>query len=199
MVAYRELVTHGDAGFTTAGPAPDVAAIRAVIASATPATDAQLARALGTDEARVAALAPHLSRSGQPFDDLALLGENLALADQLGVSGEALGRMVDESDPATTFDQLSRAADDVLGAFRAKYPDPQTLTGKLEPYEDIAARPQARRARRLPDHPVADAVLESRPAVRLLPRRRDGRRAARARRAWSRRRRACSSTCTACS
>ena len=45
--------------------------------------------------------------------------------------------MVDESDPATTFDQLARAADDVLGAFRARYPDPKTLAEKLEPYEDV--------------------------------------------------------------
>ncbi|MFF9120455.1 neuraminidase-like domain-containing protein [Streptomyces massasporeus] len=137
VVAYRELATHGDADFSTARSAPDVAAIRAVVANAAAATDAQLARALGTDEARVAALTPRLTRSGRPFDDLALLGENLALADNLGVSGEALGRMIDESKPATTFDQLSRAADDVLGAFRAKYPEPKSLTDKLEPYEDI--------------------------------------------------------------
>ncbi|MEO8409062.1 MAG: neuraminidase-like domain-containing protein [Propionivibrio sp.] len=45
--------------------------------------------------------------------------------------------MIDESNPATTFDQLSRAADDVLGAFRAKYSDPATLVAKLEPYQDI--------------------------------------------------------------
>ena len=137
VVAYRALATATDAGFTTAGPAPDVAAIRSVVASAATALDAQIARALGTDEARVAALTPHLARSGRPFDDLALVSDNLALAAKLGVSGEALSRMIDESNPATTFDQLSRAADDVLGAFRAKYSDPATLVAKLEPYEDI--------------------------------------------------------------
>ena len=137
IVAYRTLATPIDAGFTTAGSAPDVAAIRSVVASAATASDAQLARALGTDEARVAALTPHLARSGLPFDDLALIRDNLALAAKLGVSGEALARMIDESNPATTFDQLSRAADDVLGAFRAKYSDPAILVAKLEPYEDI--------------------------------------------------------------
>jgi hypothetical protein len=137
VLAYRELVTPGDAGFSTAGPVPDVAAIRAVITSAAAASDIQLARALGTDTARVAALTPRLPRSGRPFEDLALLKEVLALADRLGVGGEVLARMVDESTPATIFDQLSRAADDVLGAIRAKYPDLKTLADKLEPYEDI--------------------------------------------------------------
>lgn len=137
IVGYRALATATDAGFTTAEPAPDVTAIRTVVASAATASDAQIARALGTDDARVAALTPHLARSGRPFDDLALISENLALAATLGVSGEALSRMIDESNPATTFDQLSRAANDVLGAFRAKYSDPATLVAKLEPYEDI--------------------------------------------------------------
>jgi len=137
ILAYRALATATDAGFSTAGPAPAIAAIRAVVANAANASDAQIARALGTDEARIAALTPHLARSGQPFGDLALVSDNLALAATLGVSGEALARMVDESDPATTFDQLSRAADDVLGAFRAKYADPATLVARLEPYEDI--------------------------------------------------------------
>lgn len=137
IVAYRALATATDAGFTTAGPAPDVAAIRTVVARAATASDAQIARALGTDEARVAALTPHLARSGRPFDDLALVSDNLALAAKLGVSGEPLARMIGESNPATTFDQLSRAADDVLGAFRAKYSDAATLVAKLEPYEDI--------------------------------------------------------------
>ena len=57
---------------------------------------------LGTDEARIAALTPHLSRSGVPFDDLALVSENLALAATLGVSGEALARMLaDDQDEAS--------------------------------------------------------------------------------------------------
>ena len=137
VVAYRALATATDAGFSTAGPAPDIAAIRSVVASAATASDAQIARALDTDEARVAGLTPHLARSGRPFDDLALISDNLALAARLGVSGEALLRMIDESNPATTFDQLSRAADDVLGAFRARYSDPASLVAKLEPYEDI--------------------------------------------------------------
>jgi len=136
IAAYRALVTPGDAGFTTAAAAPDVATIRTVIASGATATDAQRARALGTDEAHVVALAPHLALSGEPFADLALLAENLALAQRLGVSGETLARMLDDATP-TAFEQLARAADDVLGAFRAKYPDPATLTATLEPYEDI--------------------------------------------------------------
>lgn len=134
---YRRLATPADAGFTTAGPAPDLAAIQAVLSGGQAGTNAQLARALGADEAGVAALTPHLATTGQPFADLMVLSENLDLARQLGVSGETLARMIDESNPAATFDQLSRAADDVLGAFRARYPDPQTLTAKLEPYEDI--------------------------------------------------------------
>jgi hypothetical protein len=137
VAAYRALVTSTDAGFTTATATPDLVAIKKVVESAATATDAEVARALGTDEARVAALTPHLTLSGEPFADLALVAENLALAQTLGVSGETLARMIDESPAVTTFDQLSRAADDVLGAFRAKYPDAATLAEKLEPYEDI--------------------------------------------------------------
>jgi hypothetical protein len=137
VMAYVALVAPADAGFTTAAPAPDVAAIRGVIASPAAATDAQHARCLGTEEARVASLAPHLALSGEPFDDLAFIAENLRLAQRLGVSGEALARMIDESEPAATYDRLSRAADDVLGAFRAKYPDAAELAAKLEPYEDV--------------------------------------------------------------
>lgn len=137
IVAYRQLVTNADAGFTTAAKSPDVSAIRTVITAGAQATDDQVALALGVDEGQVTALTGHLTRSGEIFDDLNLIRENLCLAASLGVSGGTLARMVDESDPSTTYSQLDRAADDVLGAFRVRYPDPATLAEKLEPYQDL--------------------------------------------------------------
>ena len=135
--AYAALITAANPGYTTESGEVDPAAVAAVVGSIATATDAQLASALRTDAARIAALRPALTLPAQPFDALGLLAANLALADRLGVSGATLARMVDESNPAATFDQLSRAADDVLGAFRARYPDPADLTAKLEPYEDV--------------------------------------------------------------
>ena len=136
VAAYVELATAADAGFTTAGPKPDLPAIRAVVASTTAASAADLARALGTDPGRIAALTPHLTLPTRQLDSLTFLARCLSLAERLGVSGETLARMIDETTPPATFDRLSLAADDVLGAFRAKYPDPKTFAKKVEPYED---------------------------------------------------------------
>lgn len=133
VVAFRQLVAAAAQHPLTAPGR--IAAIRAVVTGAP--TTAQRALALAADESIIAGLVPHLGLSGEPFADLALVAANLALATTLGVGGETFALMTDESNTAAVYTQLQRAADDVLGAFRAKYPDPRTLRDKLEPYEDI--------------------------------------------------------------
>lgn len=81
---------------------------------------------------------PHLiTLPSNPFDALDVLARCLVFTEQLGVSGETLSLMIKEeaSSPAT-FDRLSRAAEDVFGAFRAKYPEEKTFQEKMEPFED---------------------------------------------------------------
>jgi len=136
VVAYAALTSATDTGFTTASGPADVLAIRAVVVDVAGASNAYLARALRTDEARIAALRPHVSLPLDRFEALAVLTRCLALADQLGASGETLRRMVDESTPSATYDGLARAAEDVYGAFRSKYPDAATFAAKLAPFED---------------------------------------------------------------
>jgi len=135
--AYVALATPTDSGYTTASAAADPRAIQRVIAGVSAASSVDLARTLRTDEARVIALKPHLrALPANPFDALAMLARCLALAKRLGVSGETFDRMVTESTPAETYDRLARAAEDVFGAFRSKYPNEKTFKEKVEPFED---------------------------------------------------------------
>jgi len=137
VAAYVALATATDAGFTTASGPADREAIQTVVAGlgggSTP-SDAALARTLRTDEARIAALRPHLQNlPSNPFEALSAIARCLQLAKQLGVSGETLKLLAADS---ATFDALSRAADDIFGAFRARYPDEKTFADKIEAYED---------------------------------------------------------------
>ncbi|MEO8549706.1 MAG: neuraminidase-like domain-containing protein, partial [Kofleriaceae bacterium] len=137
VVAYTKLVAAKDSGFTTASAPADRAAIGRVLVDVAAASDPDVAAALRSDAAQVSALRPNLVLPLGPFAALAVLAEALALAGLLGVSGETLRRMVDESTPATVFDQLAQAAEDVFGAISAKYPGEELRRAKLEPFDDI--------------------------------------------------------------
>ncbi|HMG54179.1 MAG TPA: neuraminidase-like domain-containing protein, partial [Kofleriaceae bacterium] len=136
VAAYVALAAATDTGFTTASGPADLAAIRRVVVEVGAASDADLAHALRTDESRIGALRPHLALPDGMFDALAAIDRCLAIAKQLGVSGETLRLLVEESTPSAMFDGLARAAEDVFGAFRAKYPDERTFADKLEPFDD---------------------------------------------------------------
>jgi hypothetical protein len=138
VVAYAARAAATDAGFTTESAALDLDVLDAVVVDLGAAGNAEVAAVLRSDEAAVAALRPHLpALPANPFDALDVLARGLALTGRLGVSGETLALTVAESStPATTYASLARAAEDVFGAFRAKYPDQKTFAEKVEPYED---------------------------------------------------------------
>ncbi|HEV7762652.1 MAG TPA: neuraminidase-like domain-containing protein, partial [Acidimicrobiales bacterium] len=145
VAAYATLAAAVDAGFSTAEDAVDPDVLDTVLAvgvagagaGAGAATDADLAVVLRSDPAHVAALRPHLGTlPSNPFEALDLLARGLELTTRLGVSGETLELMVTESNPGGTYATLARAAEDVYGAFRAKYPSERTFQEKVEPFED---------------------------------------------------------------
>lgn len=82
------------------------------------------------------ALAPP---AGTPwFDRLKRWGDLLEIMSKLGVSGETLNRMRPLNETAAAESaRLWRAADDIYGAFRAKYPDQATFREKSEAFEDL--------------------------------------------------------------
>ncbi|MGZ8842403.1 MAG: neuraminidase-like domain-containing protein, partial [Pyrinomonadaceae bacterium] len=134
VAAYVALAKATDAGFTTASGPADLDAIQRVTKDFGAASATDLAKALRTDEARIAALKPHLiAFPSNPFDALGVLTRCLGLMEQMGVSGETLSLMNNSADK---FIALSRAAEDVFGAFRAKYPNAETFNEKMEPFED---------------------------------------------------------------
>jgi len=130
--AYVALATVSDADFTTAAAPVDIDAVHRVLVNVGAAVEADLARTLRTDNTRVAALQPHvLPLPANPFDALAVLARCLVLTEQLGVSGETLKLITSDA-----VDAISRAAEDIFGAFRAKYPEEKTFQEKIEPFED---------------------------------------------------------------
>ncbi len=132
VAAYVALASAADLGFKTASAPADLSALHAVLGGPSPISEENYAKTLRTDKARISALKPHLgSLPTNPFNALELLRRSLVLAEQLGVSGETLSLM-----KADGFDDLSRAAEDVFGAFRAKYPEEKTFQEKLEPFGD---------------------------------------------------------------
>jgi len=137
VVAYAARAGASDAGFTTEAAAVDRDALEAAVLDPGAADPGAVAAVLRIDAAAVAALRPHLPLPADPFAALDALARGLELTGLLGVSGETLARMTTESStPATTFAALSRAAEDVFGAFRAKYRSEATFREKVEPYED---------------------------------------------------------------
>jgi len=138
VVAYVALAQSTDESFTLASGPADIQALHTVLAGPATASEEDYAKVLRTDAARIGALKPHLvALPVNPFEALNVLARCLALTEKLGVSGETLSLMVQEAAtlPAT-FDQLSRAAEDIFGAFRARYPEEKTFQEKIEPFED---------------------------------------------------------------
>ena len=136
VAAYVALVSRADERFGPAGEQPDVEVIRTVLArtgGVGAANEDELAATLRTDVARIGALKPHVKPlPANAFDALEMLKRCLDLANQMGVSGETLELMVSDGPQ-----DLGRAAQDVFGAFRAKYPEEKTFQEKVTPFEDM--------------------------------------------------------------
>jgi len=137
VASYVALAVPRDLDFTSASAAVDPETLQTVLSDVAGASDADIADVLRTDRARIGGLKPHLTLPSQPFDALDVLARCMALAELMGVSGETFGLMSKEESTATaTHQKLSRAAEDVFSAFRAKYPGDKTFQEKMEPYED---------------------------------------------------------------
>jgi hypothetical protein len=137
VAGYAAWGAATDVGFTTASGPPDLDALETVVTGLGAASDADVAKVLRTDEGRIASLRPQLtSLPANLFDALDVMASCLRLGDQLGASGETFALMIADSTPAAAFAALSRAAEDVFGAFRSKYPIAQTFQEKVEPYDD---------------------------------------------------------------
>ena len=91
---------------------------------------AALARVLGVEEAVTASLQAHLTLPGTAPEALMRLVRAAGLAAWLGVDGGTLADIAD-----TAYDRLDAAANAVLAAFRAKYPDESKWTELIEPFE----------------------------------------------------------------
>jgi hypothetical protein len=134
---YAALVAARDAGFSTATEPVASADVRAVLLAFTPAAGfstvpvALLARALRVEPglaATIRAAVPVPANAPEALDKLARCA---ALARRLGVGGDALATLVAED-----YDALQRAAEAVLNALRARYPEEAQLASRLEPLED---------------------------------------------------------------
>lgn len=105
-------------------------------------TDAQrnalVAAVLGASEAEIRGLreVPHLWL-GTWHEQLDQAHAALEIARRLGVSGRTLTRIGGFDATANTVDEAWKAADDIYGAFRAKYPDEKTYREKSEAFEDL--------------------------------------------------------------
>lgn len=94
----------------------------------------RLAATLRTEEAMIATLLPHLSLPDGAPEALDTLGRAVQLASYLGVGGDTLGLIVSDD-----YIELNRAAEAMLAAFRAKYPDEKEFASKLDPFGDRIA------------------------------------------------------------
>ena len=137
IAAYVGWSTATDPGFTPDHPAPDPAALRAVLGGGF-GDDGQVARALRVPRAQLAALKPHVTVDpARPFETLQRLANCLALAAYFGISGETLKLIVPTAiDAGAELAALGQAAEGLYGVIRAKYPDEQTFLAKIEPHED---------------------------------------------------------------
>src|SRR5262249_33504977 len=115
VAAYVALATVADSDFTTAAAPVDIDAIHRVLVNVAGAGETDLGGTLRTNKTRIAALQPNvLPLPANPFDALAVLARCLVLTEQLGVSGETLKLISSDA-----VDAISRAAEDIFGAFRA--------------------------------------------------------------------------------
>jgi hypothetical protein len=134
---YAGLVTASDAGFSTESAAAAPPDVRAALGAFTPALGFStvpptvLARVLRVElglAVTIRAAVPLPPTATEALDKLARCA---ALARRLGVGGDALALIASED-----HDALERAADALLSAFGARYPDETDLRSRVEPLED---------------------------------------------------------------
>ncbi|HZM78767.1 MAG TPA: neuraminidase-like domain-containing protein [Candidatus Limnocylindrales bacterium] len=126
--------------------------VRTVLAAFDPASrfaaadQAALGRIFAAEPTLVASMHAQVTLPGQALPALDTLAECLAVAAGLGIGGEELSLLA-----ATDYDRLSDAADAILAAFRAKYPDETVWREKIRPFDESLLE---RRRDALVDHLV---------------------------------------------
>jgi Tc toxin complex TcA C-terminal TcB-binding domain/Neuraminidase-like domain/Salmonella virulence plasmid 28.1kDa A protein len=95
---------------------------------------AKLAAILRIDEPSVATLLPAIDLPDTAPEALARLGVAAALSAHLGIGADTLGLM-----SSVDYEELNRAAEAMLAAFRAKYPVEKDFLAIVEPYQDLIA------------------------------------------------------------
>jgi Tc toxin complex TcA C-terminal TcB-binding domain/Neuraminidase-like domain len=127
----------GSVQFSTDAPPIDPADVRTALGdySATsgfpPADDVVLARVLRVAQGTISSVRGVLPPAPNAATALDHLARGVALARHVGVGGDVLGEAVSEA-----HDGLTRAADAMLAAFRARYGTEAEIEAKLGPYED---------------------------------------------------------------
>ena len=128
--------TTADALFVMKRPAANPAAIRQAMAGFTVATGfaavplATMAAALRGDPALISTLLGRVALPARPGSALLRLAGAAELAAGIGVDGVVLQRAISD-----VYDEMSLAADAVLGAIRVRYADPAELANRLGPSE----------------------------------------------------------------
>jgi hypothetical protein len=147
---YAAVATPADADFSTAAEPVNPSELRAFLRAFTPANgfagadQEMLARVLRLERGLATTVQAAVTLPASAPEGLDKLARCAALARHLGVGGDALALMVADDYPS-----LTRAADAVLGAFRARYADEHVLATTLEPFDD---RLRDRRRDALVDH-----------------------------------------------
>jgi Tc toxin complex TcA C-terminal TcB-binding domain/Neuraminidase-like domain/Salmonella virulence plasmid 28.1kDa A protein len=137
LAGYAALAAAPDPAFATPAPLPLLSELHAVLLAFTTADGFTavdpdvLARVLRVERGLAVTVRNAVPLPENAIDALAKLARCAGLARHLGVGGDALVLMV-----ASDYASLGGAADAVLGAFRARYPDAAELTATLEPFED---------------------------------------------------------------
>jgi hypothetical protein len=112
-------------------------ALNAVVAASTTPADAQLAKVLDATEGEIRSLKECAQIwTGKWHEQLDRAAKALEITRRLGVGGRALVR-IGGFDSSNAVDDLFKAADDIYGAFRAKYTDEKTYREKSEAFEDV--------------------------------------------------------------
>jgi hypothetical protein len=137
LVAFTQLGdTTADALFVTKGLPADPLALQQALAGFTIPTGfaavplATMSAALRADAALVSTLLGRVALPAHPASALRRLAEALQVAVAIGVDGVALQRAVSD-----VYDDMSLAADAILGAIRVRYKDPAELANRLDPLE----------------------------------------------------------------
>ena len=101
--------------------------------------DPTVAKALRVALSQLSKIKAYMSLDNtKPFEGLQRLSRAISLTQQLGLGGAALALLVPTVAGATDeYNQLTDAADALVGVLRAKYPDEQKFAQVMEPYEDI--------------------------------------------------------------